>query len=1560
MNLERIKSAVPFSSHSVFSRPSTDDIKGSFGLNTLHTPLGDCAIADLIFVHGLGGGSQSTWTKSGDPALYWPQEWLPHDEAFQDVRIHSFGYDSNWDKGSTLGIQDFARALLGSILDCPVIPWTSPAPIVFVGHSMGGLVIKRAYILAKQKPDFASLADRVEAIFFLATPHRGSDLAQLLSKVLNLSPGARPFVTDLHRNSLATQSINDEFPQFCQDVKLCSFYETLPTSYGVGKSLVVGQDLATLGYHNERREYLNANHREVCKYDNPDDPNYRTVRNALASVTKVLRSQTVSIKRKVDNYQRHMLDAYLGVSDAPEDDLMSVDSLRMSGSCEWLIKKVSFRQWLDCISSPIYWISAKPGTGKTILSGKTITHLRGLNKHCSFYFFKNGDQGRSKISSFLLSMARQMTLLNREVLTAVLEIYEKDDKLSKTDYRTIWRRLFLEGILKARFDQTQYWVIDALDECKDELDIVPLLIKMVEICPVRIFLTSRNPFEYCRKIGLPVMQVTTEQILEEDSKSDIALYLKTNIYELPSVNENGRQYIFYQILNKSAGCFLWVSLVLQELRDTHTSTDVHKILDEVPTDMNELFARILHSMSKATHGKDLAKAILTWTVCSIRPLKTSELHDALQLDLKDSTDTIERSIRSCCGQLVYVNIQSQVQMIHLTARDYLLGASIDSEFAVDRKQGHRRLLLTCLRYLNGDEMKALRRRKLDISTIPKERSPFASYACDSLFEHILHSSWTDKEILSSLACFFNSSNVLSWIEYVAKNSELNRLIQTGKALGRFLQRSSEQVPMPSKEVVLLESWATDLVRLVMKFGKNLGSCPSSIFDLIPPFCPPATAPWKQFGTAARSISVSGLRAETWDDCLSTIVDTREQYSSLASSKTYFAIGTFSGKIVLYKQSTCQEVGVLTHAEPVRLLCFGEKVNILVSAGSMNIKIWDLASEMQLWIFDVPQQCMSITLTEKDQLLLGALKDHRLKVWNLNTGCLTENVDWTEGLEGMTKQLYRRPVTAAFSIDTNLLAIIYKGQDILLWDLEGDTLYDTYSRESGANAKPGRPYGSAGVRCLVFGAAINASLLASAYGDGELVLFDTSTGAVKTRIVAFAHILACSADGSTLASADPSGTIQLFDFETMSLLYRIHSVEPGIQGLTFSADGLRLLDIRGSHCRVWEPTVLAGQCMDAGSRGTSNVLTAPREIKLAHSKDIISITSIACHPDGDVFFVGKEDGSVYLYDVDSGVQSQRLFSHAHGVSIVTLEFEKESQTLSTVDSSSRILIHQLARVNQYQAMIVNEVLFDYRADAAIGQLICCQGLRRILVCSATSDVLWSLSSNEANIIATISYQDREPFRWARHPSILDHLVLFTKNEAHIYDWQTLNRLTGSAGILLEGSISPKLSIRSIIPCFNGTRLATTFGESLRPRSKSKLFLWNTSDFAPETEAVVPVPDYHHLADQVEVLIGTTDSENSETEHLIFLQNSNWVCSADSQSANKNYYVRHFFFPADWLSTNADLMVEVTQKGDIILVKRDEVVVVKRGLLTNKRVDVEKESVSIPTGHPQQSFLTYHHP
>lgn len=1388
---------------------------------------------------------------------------------------------------------------------------------------MGGLVIKKAYILARQFQEFEQLAHRVNTIFFLATPHRGADLAQLLTRILSLSSGARPFVTDLHRNSLATQSINDEFPQHCKDLQLFSFYETLPTSYGVGKSLIVDKDLATLGYRNERTAYLNANHRDICKYATPTDPNYLTVRNALAATISSFRSHVLSSKRDIDNEQRRLLDKFLAVSDAPEDDLMGVDAQRMRGSCEWLIRKESFQRWRDSRNIHLYWISAKPAAGKSVLSGYIIKHLKDLNRDSVFYFFTHGNKDKSTISSFLRSIAWQMAFIHPEVLRTALEIYDKDEQLSKTDYRTIWRKLFLDGIFRMEFKRAQYWVIDALDECKADSELVPLLLKITELSSIRIIVTSRNRFESHRQMVQPKIDVVSEEIRVEDTRSDISLYLEANMDQLPSVDEEAGRNMVTQILKKSAGCFLWVSLVLQELKQVHTSAEIRQVLEDVPTDMDELYSRILESMSRAPYGKLLAKAILTWTVCSARPLTIHELYHALQIDIKDTIDSVQKSIIASCGQLVYVDAQSRVQMVHQTARDFLLRSSINSEFAIDRKFGHKRLAITCLEYLNGNEMKGPRHRKLSVSNVVTKRCHFVAYACNSLFEHVAHVSSIDDDILVELARFLGSSNVLSWIEYLAQNCDLSRLIQTGKAFKNFLMRRSKHMSPFGKEVALLDSWATDLIRLVTKFGNHLSSSPSSIFHLIPPFCPPDSAPKKQFGASSRGIAVLGLSATTWDDCLSTIVYPREQVSALTCSDKYFAVGLSNGKIVIYYETTCQEACILQSQEPVKILQFGETGRFIASSGAKSVQIWDVTSWQQLTIFDISQQCISLAFTDEDRLLLGALKNNQLMIWDLTTCLLRDSADWTLDIEGQRAHAFHRPTSAAISIELGFLAVVYRGQDILLWDLERDTLYETYGKETGARSMGGKVT-NATVWSLVFSTAPAATLLAAAYSDGDLVLFDTSEGTVKEMTLANAQILAGSPNGRTLASGDSSGTIKLFDFETLKLLYRISSEEYGIKSLAFSGDSHRLLDIRGSQCRVWDPTVLVRQDIDEEHSDTVSISTVAQEIEYDNPDDAILITALAAAANGEAIFCAREDGSVCLYETKSGRQNKKLFSHADGVPVISLLFDDESHTLTSADSSSRVMTHKL--IHQQRGWETSDAVLDERTGIAVDQLLSNKGHTQILVSSANVDMLYLVGSNESKGIKTVTWNNRGPYRWGSHPLKDDQIVLIMDNVLQLYEWKTLQRLSGTEGILLEGAILPELAIRSITPCFNNAIVATTFADFRGRNAKSKLLLWSSLDFTEKAEMAAPIPKYQYLADQVEVLIGAYG------QRLVFLHSNGWVCSTDSETFN---IIRHFFVPADWLSSNVNPIIEVTRNGDIIFIKRDEVAVIKRGLDTSEQ-------------------------
>lgn len=741
----------------------------------------------------------------------------------------------------------------------------------------------------------------------------------------------------------------------------------------------------------------------------------------------------------------------------------------------------------------------------------------------SFFFFKHEDQAKSTIGSFLLSIAWQMAVLHSEILHVVLKVCERDDQLYKSDHRTIWRKLFLDGVLKIKLLRPQYLIADALDECKHYAELVPFLTKLVDVSSVRIFVTTRNRYEshkLCTHIGA---KITSEEISADDTNTDIGKYLEANLEHLPLVDENARQDIVEQILKKSAGCFLWVSLVLQELKQVHTLAEVRQVLEDVPSDMDELYPQILNSMAQAPRGKKLAQAILTWTACAARLLTAQELFHALQIDMQDSIDSVEKSIPSVCGQLVYVDPQGRVQMVHLTARDFLLRTSCASEFAVDRRAGHKRLAMACLDYLSGDEMKAPRQRKLSTRNVAISRCPFVAYASNSLFEHILHVSSEDDNLLFALSKFLNSSNVLSWIEFIAQTSSLNCFIQTGKALRKFLQRNSKHMSPLGKQVATLDAWATDLIRLVAKFGKNLLECPSSIHNIIPQLCPTHTAPRRQFGTSSRGFAVLGLSAKSWDDCLSTLAYQRESVAAVACSDRHFVVGLSSGKIPVYNETTCQEVQILQQQGPVRLLHFDTTGDILVSCSMKAIYVWSLTSWQQLWKFHFSKQCLALTFADANRLLLGALKNNCLMIWDLTTGVLNETEDWTRDLDGLKAHRFRSPSFAAFCIEQTLMAIIYRGQDIVLWDVENSELYDTYTKESGSVAGEKQERGAiVSVVSVVFSNAPGATLLASAYTDGDIVLFDTWKGTVKETVLANAQTLVGSPDGRTLASAVQTG------------------------------------------------------------------------------------------------------------------------------------------------------------------------------------------------------------------------------------------------------------------------------------------------------------------------------------------------------------------------------------------------------------------------------------------------------
>lgn len=152
-----------------------------------------------------------------------------------------------------------------------------------------------------------------------------------------------------------------------------------------------------------------------------------------------------------------MLRLYLGVSNCPDEAYPKVE-----GSCQWINLRDDFLDWRDCAEGSlevdgdesgtnnlaIYWVHAKPGTGKTVLASYIISQLQDFQLECAFYFFHAGDKSSRSLSAFLRSMAYQMATSNAAIRERLSRICQEGSTFDMDDSRTIWTKLFKKGIFQ--------------------------------------------------------------------------------------------------------------------------------------------------------------------------------------------------------------------------------------------------------------------------------------------------------------------------------------------------------------------------------------------------------------------------------------------------------------------------------------------------------------------------------------------------------------------------------------------------------------------------------------------------------------------------------------------------------------------------------------------------------------------------------------------------------------------------------------------------------------------------------------------------------------------------------------------------------------------------------------------------------------------------------------------------------------------------------------------------------------------------------------------------------
>ncbi|KAL8893330.1 MAG: hypothetical protein Q9192_005376 [Flavoplaca navasiana] len=277
------------------------------GLTEVFKPA-DTSTVDIVFVHGINGHPYGTWTSEND-RTFWPAELLPPFIEEAKARVLVYGYDADtnnlalipndkpkssmpYNEASQDRIHNHAEHLVATLCANRRVRHATHHPIVFVAHSLGGIVVKRALIYSSGKrgqhtEHLRSIAVSTHGILFLGTPHFGYDRAKWSTWSDNvtrvtLERGLHGrLMGALKPNSETLQNIERQFVELASDYHIYYFHEMMPTKLDNGWQFLVDEPSAAPVIRDVERAGIQRDHSHMCVFENKDSPGFTLVVDAI-------------------------------------------------------------------------------------------------------------------------------------------------------------------------------------------------------------------------------------------------------------------------------------------------------------------------------------------------------------------------------------------------------------------------------------------------------------------------------------------------------------------------------------------------------------------------------------------------------------------------------------------------------------------------------------------------------------------------------------------------------------------------------------------------------------------------------------------------------------------------------------------------------------------------------------------------------------------------------------------------------------------------------------------------------------------------------------------------------------------------------------------------------------------------------------------------------------------------------------------------------------------------------------------------------------------------------
>ncbi|MBE3042520.1 hypothetical protein IMZ48_08065, partial [Candidatus Bathyarchaeota archaeon] len=489
------------------------------------------------------------------------------------------------------------------------------------------------------------------------------------------------------------------------------------------------------------------------------------------------------------------------------------------------------------------------------------------------------------------------------------------------------------------------------------------------------------------------------------------------------------------------------------------------------------------------------------------------------------------------------------------------------------------------------------------------------------------------------------------------------------------------------------------------------------------------------------------------------MDFREgQPSALCFGDKFLAIGLTKGTVALYDSTSYQEHKFLAHGEAVKFIRFKDKTDLVTTCGMKMTKVWDARTGEMVHSLKSPPRPLDVSFY--NNILLVASNKSYMAGWDLdNNARPVSDRKWADSpdLDGPPPR--RPPCALSISPSHQMLAVSYSGEPITLWDLEEDAYYGSCGKKL-----PSGETSQHIVVSLAFNPNPNIGLMAVTYLDGDLALLDPFADEQLECFRANCLALGASPDGRFLAAGGGDGIINVYEFDTLRLLYRVKSYNSFIKQIGFAKDSLHFADIRGAQCSVWEPAALMRYSLNDDSTGSSSASV----INTVSLEPKAKITAIMVHHTPDVIFAGRDDGAVLLYCRKTATCLRTLYSHKSPIRLLVWCQRKEA--LLSVDGSNRIFMYRVQKAAHGGWSTDPTMLFQSHLSSggAIFDVLLGEEAGKFMVSTHQSDHLFNLDGSRETERALQGVSGNR--KWILHPRSPLHIICFDEATAFTYRWE----------------------------------------------------------------------------------------------------------------------------------------------------------------------------------------------